>query len=125
MGSLADDTKQFPNVPDYHDDHVSLLQKITKVVQNIMVGKTNNCFSVTLTANSATTVVSINKNSLGQSSVIHFMPQTANAAAELAAGTMYVSARSVATGSDPNSTFTITHANNAQTDRTFGYTIMG
>lgn len=125
MGSQANNTSRFPNVPEYHDDHTSLLQKMVKVVQNTMLGKTNNAFSVTLTANASSTVVSIPKDSIGQSSVIHFMPQTANAAAEQAAGTMYVSSRSIATGSDANSTITITHANNAQTDRTFGYTITG
>lgn len=125
MGSLANDTSRFPNVPEYHDDHVTLLQKMTKVVQNVMLGKTNNTFSVTLTANTTTTTVNIPKDSIGQSSVVQFMPQTANAAAELASGSMYVSARSIATGAQANSTITITHSNNAQTDRTFGFTVTG
>jgi hypothetical protein len=45
-------------------------------------------------------------------------PRTAHAAAELAAGGCYVSA--VGSGS-----FTLTHANNAQTDRTFSYVCLG
>jgi hypothetical protein len=45
-----------------------------------------------------------------------FMPTTANAAAELA--TMFVSSRG-------KQTFTITHANNGQTDRTFKYVVIG
>jgi hypothetical protein len=43
---------------------------------------------------------------------------TANAAAEVGAGTIYISAVS-------HRSFTITHANNAQTDRTFGFVCIG
>jgi hypothetical protein len=46
------------------------------------------------------------------------MPTTANAAAELGNGTLHVSAR--AKGS-----FTLTHANNAQPDRSFDYAMIG
>ena len=49
---------------------------------------------------------------------VFLFPKTAHAAAELAAGGCYVSA--VAAG-----TFTLTHANNAQTDRTFAYVCLG
>jgi hypothetical protein len=70
---------------------------------------------VTLTANAATTVVSV--LAMAASAHVFFSPRTANAAAEIGAGTMYVSARS-------KWSFTITHANNAQTDRTFSYQIV-
>ena len=70
--------------------------------------------SVTLTASSATTVVSDAK--VSQQSRIFFFPTTANGAAELGAGGMYVSSKG-------DKTFTITHANNAQTDRTFDYVV--
>jgi hypothetical protein len=71
--------------------------------------------SVTLTAGGTTTVVS----NLGASAQTYpfFVPLTANAAAEIGAGTMYVSART-------KWEFTITHANNAQVDRTFGYQLV-
>ena len=46
------------------------------------------------------------------------MPTTANASAEVGAGTIYVSARA-------KQTFTLTHANNGQTDRTYKYAIIG
>jgi hypothetical protein len=45
-------------------------------------------------------------------------PLTVHAAAELGNGTIYVSA--VANGA-----FTLTHANNVQADRTFGFVAMG
>lgn len=72
--------------------------------------------SVTLAASAATTAVS--DFLCGPDSRIFFSPTTANAAAEVGNGTMYVSAR--ASGS-----FTVTHANNSQTDRTFDYLIVG
>lgn len=79
-------------------------------------GRTNNVNNITLTENVATTVVTDAR--VGADSVILFMPKTANAAAEVGAGTMYVSSRG-------KETFTITHANNAQTDRDFEYAIIG
>jgi len=79
-------------------------------------GRTNAAASVTLTANAASTAVMDAR--VGSDSVIVFMPKTANAAAEVGAGTMYVSSRG-------KQTFTITHANNAQTDRDFEYSISG
>ena len=46
------------------------------------------------------------------------MPKTANASAEQGNGTIFISARA-------NGSFTITHANNSQTDRQYGYIIIG
>lgn len=72
-------------------------------------GRTNALIqTVTLTANSATTVITNVK--IGKYSSLFFSPKTANAAAALA--NVYVS--SVAKG-----TATLTHTNNAQVDRTF------
>jgi len=93
-------------------------KEISVVVGQIMDGKTNNTGSVTLTESVASTVVTDRR--IGPSSFVSFMPTTANAATELAGGSMYVSSIDVS-----NRTFTISHANNAQTDRTFTYTIIG
>lgn len=79
-------------------------------------GHLQNTGVITLQANTATTVVSDMRAGVG--SFIGFTPRTANATIEMANGTMYVSARG-------KQTFTITHANNAQTDRTFVYAILG
>tara|TARA_R110000868_G_scaffold104343_1_gene287373 strand:+ start:3711 stop:4064 length:354 start_codon:yes stop_codon:yes gene_type:complete len=84
----------------------------------VMNGKTANIGSVTLTASAASTVVTDTKCTTG--SVIVFDSETANAMAEYIAGGMYV-----ATAGRVNGSFTITHANNAQTDRTFRYIITG
>jgi hypothetical protein len=90
-------------------------RKIANAANNALEGRTNNGGTVTLTANQATTVVSDNR--AGDDSVIVFMPTTASAATEVGAGGMYVSARG-------DSTFTITHANNATADRDFTYAII-
>jgi len=113
---------KFPDVPNYTDDHRSLLNRMVLVIRNIMQGRTNNVHTVTLTANSATTTVDLAKDELSENTLILFMPTTANAATEFGAGVMYVSARSPLSTSG---TFTITHTNNAQTDRTFRFALIG
>lgn len=97
--------------PEGFDD-----REVSLVVNGIMNGKINATGEVTLTASSATTAVT--EVRAGADSVILFTPTTANAAAEQGAGGMYVS-------SFGKQTFTITHANNAQTDRTFRYAVIG
>lgn len=79
-------------------------------------GKTNNRGEITLTAGAATTTLTDEK--IGADSVIALQAMTANAAAEIGAGTLYFSAMT-------GGAATITHANNAQTDRTFRYTVTG
>tara|TARA_R110002020_G_scaffold285960_1_gene501490 strand:- start:1184 stop:1504 length:321 start_codon:yes stop_codon:yes gene_type:complete len=89
---------------------------ISEVVNNILDGNTNNKGSVTLTASATSTAVADLR--AGPESVVVLMPTTANASAEVGAGTIYVSARA-------KQTFTLTHANNGQTDRTYKYAIIG
>lgn len=89
--------------------------QLAQVLQNAMRGKLNAVkTSVTLTANQATTTLTDAR--IGPESVIDFMPTTANAA--VAKGTLHVSARG-------DGTATLTHANNAQVDRTFDISIIG
>lgn len=85
-------------------------------------GKLNCLFEGTLTANAGTTTFTA-ANTLGAEKIcaesfIAWMALTANAAAEKAGTTMYVSAQG-------NETVTITHANNAQTDRSFRFIVLG
>lgn len=84
------------------------LERISLVVNNILLGKMNNTLAVTLTANATSTVVSDPR--INTTSVFLFDPRTANARAAVLS--MYVS--SVA-----SDTMTITHTNTATTDRTF------
>jgi hypothetical protein len=93
-----------------------LWSQALQTINSLINGRANNIGSFTLTANATSTAVT----DIGFESqqIIVWMPTTANAAAEIAAGGMYVSARA-------NGTFTVTHANNAQTDRTFSYIRQG
>ena len=91
-------------------------REVATIVNNILDGMINATGTVTLTASAASTAVT--EDRAGATSVILFMPTTANAAAEQAAGGMYVSSRG-------KQTFTITHANNTQSDRTFDYIVIG
>lgn len=90
------------------------IRRLTEAVNSLGSGRSNAMGSATLAASATSTVV-VDRNA-GPDSVITFMPTTSNAAAALA--TTYVSARGIGT-------FTLTHANNSQTDRTFGYAIVG
>jgi len=73
---------------------------------------------LTLTANVATSTLTW--KGLSPQSVVVFDPKTANAAAELYGGTLYV-----LTANRGNDVWTVTHANNAQTDRTFQIAVIG
>jgi hypothetical protein len=92
------------------------LKKIVLAVQQLGAGRSNAVGTVTLTTSAATTVVSDNNCAAG--SVPILVPTTANAAAEIGNGTMYISAVA-------NKSFTITHANSATTGRTFLYALHG
>lgn len=92
------------------------LSKFALSLQELASGRSNAVGSVTLTTSTTTTAVT-NSNCAAGSTII-VTPTTANAAAEIGNGTMYVSA--VANGS-----FTITHASSATTGRTFLYAILG
>jgi len=95
------------------------LKKVILSLQQLAAGRSNATGTVTLTINVATTTVTPTQTgSIAAGSTPILTPTTANAATEVGNGTMYVSA--VANGS-----FTITHANNAQADRTFRYAILG
>lgn len=96
----------------------SYMRRLWESLKPLRAGKTQNVTTLTLTANAATTV--LNWYGLSPQSVVVFDPKTANAAAELAAGTMYV-----LTANRANNAFTVTHANNAQVDRTFQVAIVG
>jgi hypothetical protein len=99
-------------------DHSIYIRRLWDALQPLRKGKTENVTELTLTANAATTV--LNYRGLSPQSVVIFDPKTANAAAELAAGTMYV-----LTANRTNDAWTITHANNAQTDRDFQIAVIG
>lgn len=112
----------YEGAPESMADPIEWCFRISRIVNNIMKGRTNNVGTVTLTANSATSVVTLAKGQLSQDSAIIFDPLTATAATELYGSTMYVL---TASRDVTNKQFTITHANSAVTTRSFRYIIVG
>lgn len=92
------------------------IRKVVDSLNNSIDGRTENFGRVTLTANAASTTVQ-NAN-VSEYSEIFLSPKTSNAAAALA--TTYIPEATILNGS-----FVIQHANNAQTDRDFGYAWVG
>jgi hypothetical protein len=90
--------------------------RMVNAIRQLMQGRSNAAGTVTLAPNAAATTVTAPNCAAGAQ--VFLFPRTAHAAAEIAAGGCYVSA--VASGA-----FTLTHANNAQTDRTFSYVCLG
>lgn len=119
---MANATGYQPPKPDAGSDMPAAVRQhareIASSVRLAMQGKINATGTVTLTANAATTVLTDSR--LNRVCAILFDPTTANAAAELAAGTLYV-----LTANRNDGAFTLTHANAATTDRTFRYLVIG
>lgn len=113
MGSLATSGAYLALKRSYGDWRDFAFDAVN-VVNQILRGKLNNTGSVTLTANAASTTLTDER--IGANSVILLCPTTANAAGALA--TTYFSAFT-------EGSCTITHANNAQNDKTFRYTVTG
>ncbi len=114
---------EFPGVVpiEADPDDVAIVRSIRSalvVMNNLLLGKMNNSGAVVLTPGAATTVIIDERMTIN--SVLYFDPMTVNAAGELVAGTMYVLKTD-----RRNGTFTITHANNSETDRAFRYEIKG
>lgn len=90
------------------------MQRAITAILQMAAGRSNATGQVSLGASVTSTVVTA--TNCASSSVVFLFPMTAHAAAAVAS--TYVSA--VANGS-----FTITHASDTTTDRTFGYVCLG
>lgn len=111
----------FRSLPKYDKDNIDdFVRSVNDVVSGVMLGKTNNTGTCTLSANATTTTVSLPKGILGPYTQVVFTPTTAHAATEFGAGSLYVSSRDVA-----NAQFTVTHTNTADTDKIFQYVLVG
>jgi hypothetical protein len=111
-------TRRGFDVPELIGGMSSTIRETIIAIQQLYEGKSNNTGDVTLTANSATTTLEDKR--IGPNSVLSFDPLTANASAALNDGSFYVSARATTKGQA-----TINHTNNANTDKTFSYTVTG
>ena len=89
-----------------------------EVLQRMRAGKLECVGEFTLTAGAASSILSDIR--ISPQSVIVWHARTANAAAELGNGTLYITDANMGNG-----TATVTHANNAQVDRTFRYAVIG
>jgi CDP-diacylglycerol pyrophosphatase len=89
-------------------------RQLAERVNQVVKGRTDNYGTFTLTPSTTTTTV--NDPNVSENSTVNFMPTTANAAGAIA--TTYI-------GTIANGSFTVTHANNAQVDRTFRYSAHG
>jgi hypothetical protein len=92
---------------------------VATAVNQALKGKINAVGSVTLAA-SATATVMVDPL-VGTASLIVLFPQTAHAAAELGNGTAWIAPSDYVSGVS----FKINHTSNSQTDRVFGYCILG
>ncbi len=90
--------------------------RVVNAVMDVFRGRTNSTGEFTCTAGATTTVVT--DEIVSEGDWIGLMPTTANAAAEIGNGTIWIG--TVAAGS-----FTVTHANAVSTDRTFRYDVKG
>jgi len=102
----------FPGLPVTGGD----ARQVAAVVNRLAQGKLNCTGTVTLATGAG--ITGVDDPRATASSIVLLMPMTANAAAELGNGTLYVAGR--AKGS-----FTLAHANNVLTDRAFGYALIG
>lgn len=112
---------KFPGVPPFNGEDVNdWIFHARLTINNTLNGRTNNVGSVTLITSTVSTTVVLAEGRLGPATVILFEPTTANAAAEIGNGTMWVSTK------DPlNNKFILTTASNAQADRIFNFVLIG
>ncbi len=93
------------------------VRRLAEIINNMMRGKLNVVASVTLNANATTTVV--NDARISGFSALLLQPMTAHAAAALYSST------SVLVTSQLSGSATLTHASDANTDKTFNLVIIG
>ena len=89
--------------------------KIVRAVRDLFEGRSNAVGSFTLKPSASSTTVTA--PNCGAGSTVLAFAKSANAA-EIGNGTMYI-------GTVSNGSFVVTHANNAQADRTFLYVALG
>lgn len=99
-------------------DVSSYVRRMWDALYKLRKGKIECVTELTLTPNTTSTV--LNYINLSPQSVVVFDPKTANAAAALYSGSLYVTA-----ANRGNEQWTVTHANNAQTDRSFQIAVIG
>ena len=99
--------------------YINLAEKnpliVNTAIKQLIEGRSNAVGTVTLTTAAATTVTAVN---CGLNSAVFLFPVTTNAAA--AVTTVCIKSTDIYTGS-----FVVTHAVNANTDKTYNYLAIG
>ncbi len=108
--------RAYDDVPFDWPDEKEHTRMIARAINELRLGKIRSRGTFTLTQSAASTTLT--DANIGPDSVIAWHATTSNAAAEIGNGTLYVSAQT-------DGSATLTHANNAQTDRTFKYAVFG
>ena len=107
-------TQGYLTVPETGTNEKEHRRQLARGVNQSLAGKLNAVTTVTLVAGDVTTVLTDARLTI--SSYIGLTPLTANAAAAIS--TTYVSSRT-------NGSATLSHANNANVDKTFSVVIIG
>ena len=107
----------FQPVPEFLPDDREHRRQMARQLNGLLQGKLNVCLDVTLAAGAASTTIADAR--IGAvSAVVPAMALTAHAAAELAGGNVYVDGLT-------KGSCVVHHSNNAQTDRTIRFLIIG
>lgn len=104
----------FLPVPVTWADDVEHKRLLANGINSLRDGKINATGSFTMATSATSTVVTDVR--VGANTVVLLMPTTANAAGALA--TTYI-------GTVAKESFTVSHASNSQSDRTFKYALLG
>jgi hypothetical protein len=91
---------------------------LSDVVNRLLVGQMDVTTFFTLTANAASSTLTDSRININTAIIL--TPTTANASAEIGNGTIYISETGRVKGS-----VVLTHANNAQADRTYRVALIG
>ena len=108
----------FPAAPLEWADEREHLRKLAEAINRLYDGKINATGTVTLTASQATTTLTDRR--IGLNTKVYLTSTTANASAEIGAGAIYLTFPNTTEGQA-----VINHANNSQSDRTFGFALLG
>jgi len=107
----------FQPVPEFLPDDREHRRQMARQLNSLLQGKLNISLDITLAANAASTTI-VDARIGAASAVLPAMALTAHAAAELASGNVYVDGLT-------KGTCVVHHSNNAQTDRTIRFLILG
>lgn len=116
MGSLAlaAGNQGYLGVKTFDEDEARHRRELANVLNNVLQGKLNNTGTMTLTANAASTTLTDPR--IGANSTVLVMATTSNAAGALSG--LYFDTFG-------DGSCVAHHANDAQTDKTFRYAVLG